>query len=144
MLLGTHPIPARSPAEREGQNGKEMRREGGRETEEERRRKRRRRDGELVGGQWDSVDGMIGGRRQRKSGDFGRRGVEDDVYSRGREERENGGITCYVNERGGQLRAREIHQQQTMTLGHINIRLRQPKARPHVSGGRRKHRDAVK
>lgn len=34
MLLGTHPIPARSPAEREGQNGKEMR-EGGRETEEE-------------------------------------------------------------------------------------------------------------
>lgn len=25
MLLGTHPIPARSPAEREGQNGKETR-----------------------------------------------------------------------------------------------------------------------
>lgn len=24
MLLGTHPIPARSPAEREGQNGEEM------------------------------------------------------------------------------------------------------------------------
>lgn len=37
MLLGTHPIPARSPAEREGQNGKEMR-EGGRQ---------RRRDGEV-------------------------------------------------------------------------------------------------
>lgn len=34
MLLGTHPIPARSPAEREGQNGKEMR-EGGREGERE-------------------------------------------------------------------------------------------------------------
>lgn len=33
MLLGTHPIPARSPAEREGQNGKETRE--GRETEEE-------------------------------------------------------------------------------------------------------------
>lgn len=31
MLLGTHPIPARSPAEREGQNGKETRREGDRE-----------------------------------------------------------------------------------------------------------------
>ncbi|TNN66713.1 hypothetical protein EYF80_023102 [Liparis tanakae] len=29
MLLGTRPIPARSPAEREGQNGKEMRRERG-------------------------------------------------------------------------------------------------------------------
>lgn len=29
MLLGTHPIPARSPAEREGQNGMEMRGEGG-------------------------------------------------------------------------------------------------------------------
>lgn len=27
MLLGTHPIPARSPAEREGQKEKEMRRE---------------------------------------------------------------------------------------------------------------------
>lgn len=38
MLLGTHPIPARSPAEREGQIEKEMRREGSggeRETEEE-------------------------------------------------------------------------------------------------------------
>lgn len=31
MLLGTHPIPARSPAEREGQNRKEIRREGGRQ-----------------------------------------------------------------------------------------------------------------
>lgn len=42
MLLGTHPIPARSPAEREGQNRK-MTREGGRErggTEEERKRRR--------------------------------------------------------------------------------------------------------
>lgn len=29
MLLGTHPIPARSPAEREGQTSKEMRTEGG-------------------------------------------------------------------------------------------------------------------
>lgn len=29
MLLGTHPIPARSPAEREGQIRKEMRRGGG-------------------------------------------------------------------------------------------------------------------
>lgn len=28
MLLGTHPIPARSPAEREGQTRKEMRAEG--------------------------------------------------------------------------------------------------------------------
>lgn len=100
MLLGTHPIPARSPAEREGQNGKETRREGGRETEEERKRRRRRRDGEFVGGEWGSEDGMIGGRRQRKSRDFGRRGVEDDGYSRGREERENGGITLYVHERG--------------------------------------------
>lgn len=36
MLLGTHPIPARSPAEREGQNRKEARKEG---------RDRRRRDG---------------------------------------------------------------------------------------------------
>lgn len=31
MLLGTHPIPARSPAEREGQTRKEMRTEGGRQ-----------------------------------------------------------------------------------------------------------------
>ncbi len=37
MLLGTHPIPARSPAEREGQNEKEMsgEREGGRRGGEE-------------------------------------------------------------------------------------------------------------
>lgn len=82
-------------AEREGDE------EGGTETEEE----RRRRDGEFVGGEWGSADGMIGGKRQRKSGDFGRQGVEDDGYSRGREERENGGITCYVNERGRLIRA---------------------------------------
>lgn len=31
MLLGTHPIPARSPAEREGQTSKGMRAEGGRQ-----------------------------------------------------------------------------------------------------------------
>lgn len=31
MLLGTHPIPARSPAEREGHNGKEMGIERGRQ-----------------------------------------------------------------------------------------------------------------
>lgn len=31
MLNGTHPIPARSPAEREGQTSKEMRTEGGRQ-----------------------------------------------------------------------------------------------------------------
>lgn len=39
MLLGTHPIPARSPAEREGQNGREIE-EG------------RRRDGEENGDQY--------------------------------------------------------------------------------------------
>lgn len=59
MLLGTHPIPARSPAEREGQNRKEMRRG----TEEERRR-----DGECVGGEWGSVDGMIGEEDREKLG----------------------------------------------------------------------------
>lgn len=59
MLLGTHPIPARSPAEREGQNGKETRREGDRRVEEE--KGRRWRVGEFVGGEWGSIDGMIGG-----------------------------------------------------------------------------------
>lgn len=41
MLLGTHPIPARSPAEREGQNGKETRREGDRGGLEEAGKRRR-------------------------------------------------------------------------------------------------------
>lgn len=63
MLLGTHPIPARSPAEREGRNGK-MRTEGGRQ-----KRRRRRRGGECVGGEWGSVDGgMIGGGDREKLG----------------------------------------------------------------------------
>lgn len=35
MLLGTHPIPARSPAEKEGQNDEGMRRKGDRGGEEE-------------------------------------------------------------------------------------------------------------
>lgn len=64
MLLGTHPIPARSPAEREGQNGKETRREGDRRVEEE--KGRRRRVGEFVGGEWGSIDGMIGGEETEK------------------------------------------------------------------------------
>lgn len=88
MLLGTHPIPARSPAEREGQNGKETR-EGGRQ--------RRRRDGEVGGGERGISRLNEWGRRQRKSG---RRGVENDGYSQEGEERENGGITCYVSETG--------------------------------------------
>lgn len=97
-----------------------------------------------MGGEWGSVDGMIRGWRQRKGGDFGRRGVEDDGYSRGREERENGGITCYVNERGRLRRARENNQQLTMaTSSHINLRLGQLKACPHDRGGRRKHGDGV-
>lgn len=59
------------------------------------------------------------GRRQRKSG---RRGVENDGYSRGGEERENGGITCYVNKRGCLIRAWENNQQLTMAMSsHINI-----------------------
>lgn len=43
MLLGTRPIPARSPAEREGQNGKEMRRERGGQ---------KRRGGTVGSGEW--------------------------------------------------------------------------------------------
>lgn len=41
MLLGTHPIPARSPAEREGQNGEVMRRDGGRQKDEEEKKRPR-------------------------------------------------------------------------------------------------------
>lgn len=86
MLLGTHPIPARSPAEREGQKRKEMGgREGGREEDEEEE------GWGILDGEWGSVGRMIGGERE-KVGFW-----EDDGYSR--EERENGGITCYVNER---------------------------------------------
>lgn len=126
MLLGTHPIPARSPAEREGQKKKEMR---GREGDEE--------EG------WGVCGWRMGisrrndwGRRQRKKWGF----WEDDGYSRGREERENGGITCYVNEREWLIRAREYNQQLTVSKsGHINLRLRQLKACPHVQGKRRKH-----
>lgn len=55
--------------------------------------------------------------------------VEDDGYSRGREERENVGITYYVNERGWLKRARENKTQLTMaTSGHINITLQLLKA----------------
>lgn len=43
-------------------------------------------------GERESVDGMIRGRRQRKSGDFGRWGVEVDGYSRGREKRKMEGL----------------------------------------------------
>lgn len=43
---------------------------------------------------------MIGRGNREKVGVLGEGGVEDDGYSRGREERENGGITCYVKERG--------------------------------------------
>lgn len=63
MLLGTHPIPARSPAEREGRNGK-MRTEGGRQ----KRRGGGGGGGECVGGEWGSVDGgMIGGEETEKN-----------------------------------------------------------------------------
>lgn len=45
-------------------------------------------EGELVGGEWGTADVMIGKMRQRKKrGDVGRRGVDNDGYSRGREER---------------------------------------------------------
>lgn len=54
MLLGTHPIPARSPAEREGQNDKESK-EGG----EGGRQRRIRRSGERGEG-WGSVWVEIG------------------------------------------------------------------------------------
>lgn len=53
MLLGTHPIPARSPAEREGQIEKEMRRESWGE------RGRQKRRGGGGSGECASVDGMI-------------------------------------------------------------------------------------
>lgn len=49
MLLGTHPIPARSPAEREGQTSKEMRTEGGRQ---------KRRNGGICGWRWGSGEEM--------------------------------------------------------------------------------------
>lgn len=138
MLLGTHPIPARSPAEREGQKRKWGGRE--RETEEE----RRRRDGEFLGGQWGSVGGMIEGRRQRKSGEVRRWGFEDDGYSRRREERENGGITCYMNEAGRQIRARENNQQlTTATSGHINIRLWRLRTCLYDQGRRGEHGSRV-
>lgn len=141
MLLGTHPIPARSPAEREGQNGKEMMRKGDRGREEEEDEEGRGVCGWTMGfSRWNDW-----GEETEKSRDFGRRGVEDDGYSRGGEKRENGGITCYVNERRRLFRARENHQQLKMTTsGHINIRLQQLKACPHDSGGRREHRDGVK
>lgn len=45
MLLGTRPIPARSPAEREGQNGEGMK------GEEHRQEGREGRDGEFMGGE---------------------------------------------------------------------------------------------
>lgn len=119
---------------REGGAEREGDKEGGGETEEE-RRKRRRRDGEFVGGEWGSIVGKMGG-----GWDFGRRGVEDDGYSRGREERENGGITRYVNERGRLIRARENNQQLTMaTSGHINISLQHMKACSQDQGRTRKN-----
>lgn len=66
MLLGTHPIPARSPAEREGgQNGKETRREGDRGGLKE--AGTRRRDGGFMGGETGSGGWNSLGRRQRKS-----------------------------------------------------------------------------
>lgn len=53
-----------------------------------------------MGGKWGSVDGMIGGGNREKLGYFLWRWiVEDDGYSQRREERENGGITCYVSGR---------------------------------------------
>lgn len=53
-------------------------------------------EGELVGGAWGSADVMIGKMRQRKKrGDVGRRGVDNDGYSRGREER-TWGEGCYL------------------------------------------------
>lgn len=84
-------------------------REGGAEREGDEEGVRQKRRGGGGGSLWaengESVDGMIGGGDREKSRGFGRRGVEDDGYSRGREERENGGITRYVNERGWLIKA---------------------------------------
>lgn len=123
MLLGIHPIPARSPAEREGQSGKEG------------VRQRRWRGGGLGG--WGSADVMIGEKRQRIRGESGRQGVEGDSFSRGRQERK-WGVICYMNERECLIRARENNQQLT-TSGHINIGLLQLKAYKHDEGRKNNH-----
>lgn len=82
MLLGTHPIPARSPAEREGgQNGKETRKEGDRGGLEE--TWTRRRDGEFMGGERGAAERMIWGGDKEKVGNVERRGVEKDGLSWG-------------------------------------------------------------
>lgn len=61
-----------------------------------------------------------------------------------REERENGGITCCMNEEGRLIRARENNQQlTTATSGHINIRLWQLKACSRDQGRRGEHRHGV-
>lgn len=71
--------------------------------------------GAFVGGDGDEQMTRRGGGE-----DFGRRGVEDDVYSRGREERENGGITHHMNEAGRLKRARENNQQSTMITSTLH------------------------
>lgn len=63
-----------------------------------------------------------GGRQRKKSEDLGRWGSRGgDVYSRGREERENVGITRHVNETEQAKRAQENNQQSTM----VNIKITQ-------------------
>lgn len=88
------------------------------ETEEQMRRRRwgeRRRDGGVRGWRWglgQKMDGEREGDREKDLGRWGSRG--GDVYSRGREERENVGITRHVNETGQAKRAQENNQQSTM------------------------------
>lgn len=72
MLLGTHPIPARSPAEREGQTSKEMRTEGGGQ--------RRGRGGGtgtfVVGGDGDQEKRWMGRGKEGRNGGRQRKKIE--------------------------------------------------------------------
>lgn len=80
MLLGTHPIPARSPAEREGQNGMEM---GG---------QMRRGRGGGTGSLWveNGADGMIGGGDREKVGILGEGELRMVIHEEGKREKMEG------------------------------------------------------
>lgn len=103
-------------------------REGGAErwVDEEGGWQSRRRDGEFVDGERESVNRMVGGEETEKGRGFWEIGNWGWWLFTRRGREKNGGITCYVNERGWLIRAGEINQQLTMAMpGHINIRLRQ-------------------
>lgn len=83
---------------------------------------------------------MVGEDTGKKWGFWETWAVEDDGYSRGREERENVGITYYANERGWLKRACENKTQLTMaTSDHINITLQLLKAHMIMVGGINTH-----